>query len=283
MQHMLSCKEDLSDTVIIMNEFGTISIDGMLIDRDVKMVELVNGCICCTLQIDLRKQIETLVDQINPRWLIMEATGLADTVALIDIFAEYTEKALLASYRMAAVVDVQIWPMRHLLGPVFNGQLAHAGLILLNKIDTLDPEKVKSCLEEVASTYPRAAIEPTTYCRIDMDRLRGLKALNSRTEPGIGTHDPFHDSTKGWSSLSFSDERPLSEEKFKEFIRTRSAEVFRLKGVVRFPDRTSIINHVHGASEWIETASAGKTQLVVIGRVADLNGIAGELKSCIAG
>jgi hypothetical protein len=42
---------------------------GMLIDRGVKMVELVSRCICCTLQIDLRKQIETLVDQINPRWL----------------------------------------------------------------------------------------------------------------------------------------------------------------------------------------------------------------------
>jgi G3E family GTPase len=281
LKHILSWKEDLSDTVVILNEFGEICIDGSLIDRDVKMVELVNGCICCTLQLDLRKQIETLVDRFHPRWLMMESTGLADTGALVEVFAEYAEKAVLASYRMAAVIDVQVWPMRHLLGPVFHQQLAFADLILLNKIDTMDLEAVRICIGEISSDYPRAAIVPTSYCKIDPRQIQGLEFVKSRPGSSLTNPGRLHESAQGWTSFAFIEEQPLDEEKFKQFIRTFRAEVFRMKGLVRFPDRVSVLNHVNGASEWIESAATGGTKLVVIGRATDMNAINQELKSCI--
>lgn len=290
LKRMLTWKGDLSDTVVIMNEFGDISIDGLLVDQDVEMVELINGCICCTLQLDLRKQIETLVDAYHPRWMVMEATGLADSGALIEVFAEYTEKGILSSYRLVTVMDIQVWPMREVLGPVFNRQLECADLLLLNKVDTVDPQTAETCLAEVAEVYPRAVIEPTTHCRIDMDRIRGMKALKSGDGPGIhnprrednGAQHHHHDSTTGWTSLAFVEARPLDEQKFERFMENLGREVFRLKGLVRFPDRTRIINHVNGTSEWSESETGGETKLAIIGRSVDLKEIERELKSCAA-
>ena len=282
LNHILDWKGDLSDTVLIMNEFGDVSIDGMLVDPDVQMVELVNGCICCTLQLDLRKQIETMVADYHPRWLIMEATGLADSGALIDVFAEYTEKSILSSYRLLTVMDVQVWPMRELLGPVFTRQLECADLLLLNKLDTMAAEAVEACMAEVAATYPRAVIEPTTYCRIDMDRLRGMRSLKSADGPRASASHHHLDSTAGWTSLTFVEARPLDEEKFKRFMENLGRDVFRLKGVLRFPDRAVVVNHVNGASEWSEAEPAANTKLAIIGRAVDLEKIEGDLKLCIA-
>ncbi len=269
LNHMLSWYADLSDTVVIMNDFGEICIDGMLIQKNVEMVELANGCICCTLQLDLRKQIEILVDRFHPRWLILEATGLADSKSLVDVFAEYIEKALLTSYRLVAVIDAQIWPMRHLLGPVFSRQLEYADLILLNKIDTLNAETIDHCLQEIAAAYPQASTLKTAYCGIDQERLGEMKAFKSPPPAIFHEHKSVHDSTQGWTSVSFVEECPLEEEKFRRFLQNTHEQVFRLKGVVQFPNRAAIINHVHGVSEWTETTPGNGTKLVIIRRRTD--------------
>ncbi len=281
LRHLLTWKEDLSDTVIIMNEFGDISIDGMLLDQDVEMVELVSGCICCTIQLDLRKQIENLVERFHPRWLIMEATGLADTGALVDVLAEYTERDVFASYRVTSVIDAQIWPLRHMLGPVFSRQLEWADRILLNKVDTMDEEKVKTSMEEITSTFPRAVVEPTRYCRIDMNRLLKMKALKPPPATQTPHRDVAYDSTEGWQSYAFLDERPVNEDKFNRFMENLQKDIFRMKGVVRFPERAMMVNHVYGTSEWTESATNEGTKLVFIGRTADMDRIARELKECI--
>jgi G3E family GTPase len=281
LRNLLAWKEDLSDTVIIMNEFGDVSIDGMLVDRDVEMVELVSGCVCCTLQLDLRNQIERLVEQFHPRWLILEATGLADTGALMNVFAEYTEKGVLATYRLAAVIDAQIWPIRHMLGPVFSRQLECADLILVNKIDTLDEEAVKNSMAEIALAFPRAVVERTSYCRIDMNRLWQVKPLKSSAGTAPHRHGAAYDSTAGWRSYSFLEERPMNEDRFNRFLENLEKDIFRMKGVVRFEERAMIINHVNGTSEWTESAAAEGTKLVFIGRAADMDRIARELKGCV--
>ena len=58
LSRLLSWKEDLSDTVVIVNEFGDLGIDGAIVEGEVEILELVSGCLCCTLQIDLRKLLE---------------------------------------------------------------------------------------------------------------------------------------------------------------------------------------------------------------------------------
>ena len=59
LKRMLSWKEDLSDTVVIVNDFGKVGIDGELLrDAGSDMVELSSGCICCTLRIDLERTLE---------------------------------------------------------------------------------------------------------------------------------------------------------------------------------------------------------------------------------
>ena len=281
LRHLLALTEDLSDTVVIMNEFGEISIDGMLVDRDVEMVELVNGCICCTLQLDLKKQIETLVRDFHPRRMIMEATGLADTGALLDVFADYTEQGVLSSYKMVAVIDGQVWPMRHILGPVFDRQLACAGLILFNKIDTLDPATIAAYTAEVEAEYPGAVVVPTRFCDVDTNLVRAKAGMI----PGPGAAKnkglSFHLHSGGWTSLSFVESAPMDEQKFKTFLDRHHREIFRLKGSVRFPDRTRIINYVNGRGDWADSGQIRETRLVVIGRSAGLGLIRGELTGCL--
>lgn len=285
LNRMLAAEDDLSDTVVIMNEFGNVSIDGLLVDQDVNMVELVNGCICCTLQLDFRKQIEILVETVHPRRLIMEATGLADSSELIKLFAEYAEKEIFSSYRLVAVLDGQVWPMRHILGEVFTGQLVCADLILFNKVDTMDNETVETYLGEVREIYPDAVVQPTTYCGIDPEQLSPREKntqFPSVAKKETRKIDTLFDSTMGWSSLSFIESRPMDEKKFHTFMENLEKGIFRLKGLVKFPDRSISVNCVRGVNEEKEVAPVPETKLVVIGRLVNQDKIETELTHCLA-
>lgn len=282
LNRLLSQEEDFSKTVVIMNEFGNISIDGMLVDRDVEMVELVNGCICCTLQLDFRKQIELLVKNVHPRRLIMEATGLADSMELIKLFAEYTQNQIFSSYRLVAVIDGQVWPMRHILGEVFNGQLACADLILFNKIDTLDDTEIKMYLDEVQAAYPDATIEPTAFCQIDSDQLETVVQTKFQPQKDTNKILDLFDSTGGWSSFSFIESRPLDEAKFQKFMKKFEAQIFRLKGFIKFENHSLAINYVNGNGEKKKTDPILETKLVAIGRLVNMENIQQQLIQCIA-
>jgi len=295
MKRILASRPDMSDTVLIVNEFGTIGIDGSLLDgENTEMIELTSGCICCTLLTDLTLTLNKVMDRFHPRWILIEASGIADPRNIIGALGQESLAGKLAGHRTITVLDTDCWEIRSIFGDLFRLQLEAADLLLMNKVDLLPPEKVRTSLREIREALPRTQIMPTVHCRIDQDVIWFRPEMGgAETSPGddlLGTvnhHVQGHE--HGWSgpasnhfvTFSFQEDRPVDEGCFRRFIDALPPEVFRVKGTVRFPDRTMLLNFVAGRADWAPWSGEPANRLVFVGWDTASDDILGPLQQCL--
>ena len=287
LRHMLSWKEDMSDTVVIVNEFGDIGIDSSLIeDVSSDVIELTSGCVCCTLAVDLRILLQDIWERFSPRWIIIEASGVADPTSIIATLWQSGIGEHIRSVRVITVLDADCWEVRSIMGQLFYHQIETADIILLNKIDLLDIEIVKRYLGEMREILPETQIVPTVHCGIDPESILRDTAGD---EPDLHDYEiafrlehGIHASDAGYIGFSFEDPRPMHEASFEQFIEELPGEVFRMKGTVRYADRTVFINYVGGRAEWSPGIGAQKTRLSFVGWDIEPEEILVRLKRCIA-
>ena len=280
LKHILSWEQDMSDTVVIVNEFGDIGIDGSLLKGVASdIVELTSGCICCTLVLDLTTTLHKIWQTTHPRWIIVEASGLADPKAVTTVFQTEEASANIGFYKSVTVLDAEMWQMREVMGQVFYHQLETADLLLLNKTDRLDKERVTLTLKEVRAYLPDTRVVPTVHCRIDPESL--LEPTLARKWE-IGGHDHHHDSTSEFVTFSFAESAPLSQSLFEKFIQELPKEIFRVKGTVNYKDQTLFLNYVGGQADWSEWSAREESRLVFIGWYCDPQATLDRLKSCLS-
>ena len=276
LQRILSWPTDLNDTVVIINEFGDAGIDGSLLkESGSDIFELSSGCICCTLSGDFLQTLRTVWNRFQPRHILIEATGVADPVTIIKVINESEEiHRHMELAKVITVLDADYWEPREMFGPLFYSQLESAHLILLNKVDEHEKEKIPGFLAEIHELFPQTRVIPTVRCRIDQETLwaqeEGLSGNLDEFLPPTSDHDHDHDHdhaghTDNYVSFSFCRDRNLDEECFKRFLAQLPWEVFRIKGPVRFPDRTVMLNFVGGKYEFMPWEEVPETRLVFIG------------------
>jgi len=310
LKRILSWETDLSGTVVIVNEFGAVGIDGSLLaDAGSDVVELTSGCVCCSLQADLNQTLKKIREQFNPSRIIIEATGVADPHAIVGVFQDVEIQAHMAMDKIITVLDADFWEMRECLGTLFFRQLQQADLILLNKIDTVDPGRVPLILQELHETAPDSQVIPTIQCGIDPESLRtvghrkdfGLKPdrffqivtapngydrrpdHSDSSDPGSAetTREAVVEEKSHYVAFSFSNSGPLDENCFKRFAENLPWELFRMKGPVRFHDRTVLVNYVGGKCGWADWSGTAETRLAFVGWKVDGKETIGKLKNCI--
>jgi len=310
LQRMLSWQTDLADTVVIVNEFGSVGIDGSLLaDAGSDVIELTSGCICCSLQADLNLTLKKIQKQFSPSRIIIEATGVADPQAIIDVFQDEALQASMTVDRIITVLDADFWDVRECLGTLFFNQLRGAALILLNKIDTIDHARLPVILKELHETAPDAQVVPTIQCEIDPEALwaadhsnglrpnpnpffqmmapnTGLDCLPGQADvndldPAAATRQSVSEQKSHFVSFSFSHSAPLHEACFKQFTHALPWELFRMKGSIRFRDRTVIVNYVGGKGSWTDWNGAQETRLAFVGWDVDGDKIIRKLKNCL--
>jgi G3E family GTPase len=310
LKRILSWEIDLSDTVVVLNEFGKVGIDGMLLkDTGSDVVELASGCICCTLQIDLKQTLKRVREQFNPRQILIEASGIADPTTIASVIQDPDNHAHVELKKIITVLDSECWKAREAFGTVFYKQLNMADLILLNKIDFLDKDEIRRILKEIHNTVAHCQVVPTIHCRIDPETIwlapyrkdlelkradfTGANLIDHR--PHEGNHHR-HDNQESrhhhhgaktadannYTAFSFQDPRVLDETCFKRFIENLPWELFRLKGSVRFQDRTALINFVGGKYDWDTWSGTPENRLTFIGWNVNREETIKRLKNCLA-
>ncbi len=296
LQKILSWETDLSGTVVIVNEFGAVGIDGSLLaDAGSEVVELTSGCVCCSLQADLNLTLKKIRQQFSPSRIIIEATGVADPRAIVDVFKDVELQEYMAVDKIIAVLDADFWEVRECLGTLFFSQLRDADLILLNKIDTVDHDRVPLILKELHETAPGSQVIPTIQCGVDPESLWmvgrrkdfGLKPdrFFQMVTPALGsagiTRAALAEEKSHYVAFSFSNSAPLDENCFKLFAEKLPWELFRMKGPVRFHDRTVMVNYVGGKCGWADWSGAEETRLAFVGWKVDDKETIGKLRNCI--
>ncbi|CAM4340070.1 G3E family GTPase [Paenibacillus endophyticus] len=157
---------------VIMNELGDINLDGQLVGDEVPMAEMLSGCICCTMRGDLGVEISMLVKEHQPDVIFIESTGAANPMETLD---GVTEAAMYQAIDLRSVVTVVDGPellarSRDGKGRTFKlmlEQIRCATVLLINKVDRLEPEQLVEAQQQLRELNAHAQIIATVRCAID--------------------------------------------------------------------------------------------------------------------
>jgi G3E family GTPase len=279
---------------IVMNEFGEIAIDTKIIEgRNVRIAELGGGCVCCSLLGEFEAAVTEIIEKIAPERIIVETTGLAEPEALVFNIQDALSQCRLDG--VVSVIDADLLIRFPELGHTTRLQIEGADVLLLNKIDLVEPVQVEPLEAKLHEINPTAAIVRTERCRIDPELLFGAgrspREIRSRVTIPSAMSDisrgekrilrPEHRHQAEFESFTFTSGKILSRECFERVADSLPGNVIRAKGFVRFSDGAWLFNFVAGRWE-LEPFEADETQLVFIGKniAANKQAILSALDGC---
>lgn len=142
--------------VIIENEIGSMGIDNKIIKKlGFEVKELFSGCICCQLGTDLIAELKSIYENINPEWVIIEATGLAYPGKVTEMVGKYCKG--IDAVNVITVVDVERWRKLLRVTPfIMKQQVEDAGIVLVNKVDLADNEITEKIECDIMEINPKA-------------------------------------------------------------------------------------------------------------------------------
>jgi G3E family GTPase len=236
---------------VIENEFGEAGIDNDLLlqDRGEQIVEMNNGCLCCTVRGDLVRILGELKDRREKGELafervIIETTGMADpgpvaqTFFLDDAIGEYY---LLDS--VITVVDAKHAPKQLDEFEEAQEQVGFADRILLSKTDLVSDEDAETLKRRLGQMNPRAPMKPVHFGQTPIDDILDIRGFNLNAileiEPEFLEHDHHHHDD-AVQSFVFRASQPLDGVKLEEFlssmIQVYGNDLLRYKGVLALKD-----------------------------------------------
>ena len=260
---------------IVMNEFGEIAIDTKVIEgKNVRISELGGGCVCCSLLGEFEAAVNEIIEKIAPERIVVETTGLAEPEALAFNIQEALPRCRLDG--VVSVIDADMLIRFPELGHTTRLQIEGADILLLNKIDLIEPGQVEPLETKLRQINPSAAIVRTERCRIDPELLFGIGRERKITRLE-------HEHQPEFESFVFTSGKIFFRACFEGFANELPASVVRAKGFIRFADGGQLFNFV--ASRWeLEPFESDRTELVFIGRkiVAEKHAIVSALNKCEA-
>ena len=258
---------------IVMNEFGEIAIDTKIIEgKNVRIAELGGGCVCCSLLGEFEAAVNEIIQKIAPERIIVETTGLAEPEALVFNIQDALPQCRLDG--VISVIDADMFVRFPDVGHTTRLQIEGADVLLLNKIDLVEPVQIEPLETKLRQINPTASIVRTERCRIDPELLFGVGPEKKITCPDH-RHQPE------FESFAFISEKNLARDCFERFADSLPANVIRAKGFVCFGDGVQLFNFVAGRWD-LEPFKTDRTELVFIGRkiAAEKETILDALKKC---
>lgn len=292
LNHILQNRQNLKVAVIV-NDFGDINIDSqLLVSVDEDMMQLSNGCICCTINEGLVDAIYRLLERKNTiDYLVIETTGVADPLPIIMTLVGTELRDLTRLDSILTVVDATDFTSEHFESSAAFNQIAYGDIILLNKTDLAPNEKIDELEDYIRTVKVGSRILRTEYGNVPLPLILDVNLREPAAYTVGATYDQHchyhsdHLDNDGFMSVSFQSDRPFILEKFQAFIDQLPNEVFRAKGIVWF--RESQLRYIVQLSgnrcefktdSWQHTPS---NQLVLIGRKLKASQLQEQLASCL--
>lgn len=221
---------DPAKTVLLVNEFGKVGVDGALLsDQGGAVRELASGCICCTLKADFMLQIEDIAATYAPEHVVVEPSGVASMRDVLQALTHPRVAHLISELRTVLVLDVDDYDWFVNMSETFvDAQIGLAQLILLNKTDLAEPQAIVAVTADLERRNPEAVIVPTTYGAFSWETVAPLLApLRSADGPTARL--------EGYESFSAEIPGPVDGPAMRTFFQAtlegRFGDVLRAKGV----------------------------------------------------
>jgi len=310
LNHILTSMDHKKKFAVIENEFGEVGIDENILveSSEETIIEVMNGCICCTVRGDLTEALDNMHDRIKDfDGVLIETTGLADPAPVAQTF--FVDERVTERYYLDGIVTVVDAKhiIQHLDEEKPEGienesveQLAFADRIMLNKIDLVDEDGLVEVESRIKSINAFAPITRTQNSVIDPNELINIGAFDlERTlemDPEFLDTEAEHEHDDRVTSTSYKFVGELNVNKLQAWIgklmREQGEDLFRYKGVlaVKGMDAKFVFQGVHMLfggefSEEIGLWKEGEERecrFVFIGRDLDPEALQQGLMACQA-
>ena len=295
-------------TAVLVNEFGEIGIDNdLIIEGSEDMIELNNGCICCSINGELLNTVSKVLERAeNIDYLIVETTGLADPLPVAMTFAagDLRDKVRLDS--IITVIDGENFDFEINNKSIAYSQILYGDILLLNKCDLVSEEQLNKVEKFIYKIKKEPRILRSTNSEVGLQTIMSVglfetdtfqfeknKKIAEKKSHNHSSHSHDHSShshdsnnnIEGFTSVSFETFEPFSLRKFQYFLDNQiSQNIFRAKGILWFMEsERKHIFHLSGKrfslddEEWTKEKS---NKIVLIGKNLDHQTIKNQLSSC---
>ncbi|MBT04898.1 MAG: cobalamin biosynthesis protein CobW [Euryarchaeota archaeon] len=265
LNHILTSTEHKMKFAVIENEFGDVGIDENILveSSEETLIEVMNGCICCTVRGDLTETLDKIYDRIKDfDGVLIETTGLADPAPVAQTF--FVDDKVVERYKLDGIITVVDAKhiIQHLDEEKPEGienesveQLAFADRIILNKIDLVSESEIKEVESRIKSINNFAPIYQTENSLIDPKELIDIGSFDlERTlemDPEFLDTESEHEHDQSVTSTSARFLGELNVNKLErwigELMREKGQDLFRYKGVlaVKGMDQKFVFQGVH--------------------------------------
>jgi G3E family GTPase len=301
LNHILNNRQHLKVAVLV-NEFGDINIDSqLLVSVDQDMVQLSNGCICCTINDGLVEAVYNVLEKTEGvDYLVIETTGIADPLPIMLTFLGTELRDLTHLDSVITLVDASEFTPNLFDSEAALKQLIYGDIILLNKADLVNPNTLSNLEFQINEIKENSRIircqnanvplplvldaghnHPEAYRALIEEEIEQTRQDNQDPEhhhPDHDHHDHEHHhhhsahlDNDGFVSISYQSNRPFMLEAFQDFLENLSGNVFRAKGLLWFTESPQkYIFQLSGkrctleVEDWNDTPP--NNQIVFIGR-----------------
>ncbi len=265
---------------VIVNDIGEVNIDASLIQQggvvgqgDDSLVALQNGCICCTLKMDLVKQLNDIINTKRFDYIVIEASGICEPAPIAQTISTYPQLVAPAAMKNGAarldaiVTVVDALRMRdefglgdHLqqeygeedLASLVIQQIEFCNIILLNKASEISPDDLAHLTAVIKEIQPQALIIPCDYGDIDLDKIlnthlfdfdkvatsaRWIEAMEDDDDVSLENEESGEALEYGIQTFVYRRRLPFNLGSFDEFVSAKWPKgVIRAKGICWFRD-----------------------------------------------
>lgn len=278
--HLLQQERDLGRKVaVLLNELGSVSVDSSLIDDDVPLKELFDGCICCTIQDKLEVQLNDLLTENDLDAVYIETTGAAHPVEVLDSIMSPLFAGKLEYKGIITVVDLLRWRDRNQLPPQLRQllveQIHHADFILLNKKDLVTEMEAAELTFTIQALNSDAICLLTKQAEVSLASLQQLKRKRSDQAQQFEVHHHLH-----LSAFVYSFEGSVAKSNFEEWMRRLPDNVYRMKGYLSFThsQHPYLFQYSYGMPMYMNEMIKMPLNIVIIGENLDQQLLMTQLK-----
>ncbi|GAA3401540.1 CobW family GTP-binding protein [Paenibacillus hodogayensis] len=252
---------------VVMNELGEVNLDGVQLGPDVRMAEMLGGCICCTVRGDLGMEMLKLIDEHHPDLVLVESTGAANPLDIIDAIGDASMLKRMELRQVVTVVDAA-----HLQDQLSRGkgqtfrlmkeQIRCADALLLNKIDLVTEAEADALERVIREWTPLVRIERTIAADTDIGRLERSNGTGGPAADATSAHKhedgeagctpdcaehghdheqkhAHHHGHEHVMAYTCYVDRPVDSEAFEAMMGRLPDEIYRAKGILTFTDTSA--------------------------------------------
>lgn len=231
---------------IIMNEFGSVGIDGTLVKKEgVDLIEINNGSIFCSCLSSTFAEGLIAMASTSIEWLFIESSGLSDPSGMEKVLYDVQPKTGdIYDFRgTICIVDATSFIELSQTLEVTRKQIEYSHLVVINKVDLVDEARLKSIHERIRSLNPVAPIVTTSYGRLDYTWLQ----QNLKDFPLPPATSNLNCPTNRPKTLVLETDGEFNREKLKEFLQSISDLAFRIKGFFKLKEGWHYVDGVNSS------------------------------------